>query len=145
MKVRTGMGTMLVQKWQLCLKSGALSISFILNARQLLLNHIRLQDHLIQGGGKTSCVLIQNVPVPYIHGNVQMSYNTCRRKQRGYTLVFPYWSSQYVRVYLILIVRELLFRERPHSEINAHCLLFSCTGRISLTTEKDKSKQRSWV
>lgn len=45
----TGMGTMLVQKWQLCLKSGALSISFILNARQLLLNSIRLQDHLIQG------------------------------------------------------------------------------------------------
>lgn len=138
------MGTMLAQKWQLCLKSGALSISFILNARQLLLNSIRLQDHLIQGeGGGTSCVLIQNVPVPYIHGNVQMSYNTCRRKQRRYTLFFPYWSSQYVRVYLILIVRELLFRERPHSEINAHCLLFSCTGCISLTTEKDKSKQRS--
>lgn len=57
--------------------------------------------------------------------------------------VFPYWSSQYVWVYLILIVRELLFRERPHSDINAHCLLFSCTGCISLTTEKDKSKQRN--
>ncbi|KAF3836117.1 hypothetical protein F7725_028675 [Dissostichus mawsoni] len=39
-------------------------------------------------------------------------------------------------LYLILLVREFLFRERPDSEVNSHGLLLSSTWQLSLQTKK---------
>lgn len=46
-----------------------------------------------------------------------------------------------VRLYLILIVTELLFRERPDSEVNCHGLLLSTTGDFTLGTKKTTAKK----